>query len=171
MKKILSIALLSGFVLAFAGIASADSKTANLQVNATVIASCTVSTSAIDFGSIPAENVVHYATGSVTVNCPLNTSYHVTLGGGLHSVNPNAYREMHDGTGTYAAAYRLFKGNWVDDWGDNDYDNTYTMAPSLSGTGTGSDQVLPVWAMNFSGTDGIPAGTVLSDTVIATIYY
>jgi spore coat protein U-like protein len=169
MKRIFKMSVLMLLVLAFAGIAAADSRTANLQVNATVVASCTVSTSAVDFGSIPAEAVTHYANGTITVNCPDQTTYHVALNSGQNA--GGGYRKMKDGTASYYAAYRLFKGNWVDEWGDNDYDMTYMFASSYAGVGSGSDQALPVWAMNHDGTAGIPAGTVLSDTVIATIYY
>jgi spore coat protein U-like protein len=167
MKRILAVSILTALVLAFAGIASADSRTANLQVTATVIGYCTVSTTAVDFGAITGESTA-LATGDVTVNCPLNTVYNVTLDAGQHS--SEGFR-MISGGGS-GVSYNLYKdGSRTSEWGDNGYGNTYMAGTSLPDAGTGSDQSHPVYGAIWGGFGGPAAGTVLTDTVLVTVYY
>ncbi|HMK50497.1 MAG TPA: spore coat U domain-containing protein [Thermodesulfovibrionales bacterium] len=167
MRRSLVLLSLIVFVLAFAGISSADSRTANLQVTATVIGYCTVATTAVDFGSITGESTA-LATGDVTVNCPLNTVYNITLDAGQHS--SEGFR-MISGGGS-GVSYNLYKdGSRSAEWGDNGYSGTYAAGTSLADMGTGSDQSHPVYGAIWGGFGGPAAGTVLTDTVLVTVYY
>jgi spore coat protein U-like protein len=165
MKRSLFVLGMAVTLFVFAGMASADSKTANMEVNATIIATCTVSTSDVNFGNVTGEDITN-SPGNITVNCPLNMPYNIAMGAGQHLAG-----ERYVSDGTYSVLYRLMKDDYLGpQWGDSDYDNTYMWGTSLSDTGTGSSQDHTVYGrlMDFG---GIPAGTTMSDTVTVTVYY
>jgi len=153
------------FILVFSVMSNAATETGQLQVSATVVAACTVSTTAVNFGNVTGVNT-EYSTGDVTVNCANGLPYHIALDAGLNYASP--YRKL-AGSG-YFADYRLGKVGTADQWGDSDYANTYPGGASLADTGDGTNQAHPVraWLDPFS---GIPAETVLTDTVTVTVHY
>jgi len=165
MRKSLVLLGLIASILAFAGIASADSKTANVEVSATIIATCTVSTSDVKFGNVTGEDITN-SPGNIAVNCPLNTPYQIAIGAGQHL---SSERFVSDGT--YSVLYRLMKDDYFGpQWGDNDLENTYMWGSSVSDTGSGSSQDHTVYGrlMPFV---GIPSGTTMTDSVTVTVYY
>ena len=168
MKKVAPLLGLLSLVLVFTGIASADQRTSNLQVSANVVAYCTVSTSSVNFGNVTGEGATftNLTTGGITVNCPAELSYAVTLDAGQHF--DGNYRRVSDGT--YFVGYQL----WTDEysgffWGDTGFANTYT-GSHLSAIGSGSEQSYPVYAGLYA-SSSIPSGVTLNDTVTATVWY
>lgn len=90
----LSILCTSGFVQ----MAEAGSSSANLGVSATVAANCSISTTAVNFGSydpIAASDDTD-GNGAVTVKCVKGTSHTIALGLGSNASGSN--RRMTDGT-------------------------------------------------------------------------
>jgi spore coat protein U-like protein len=152
------------FILALAGIAGAATVTGTLPVSVNVFVTCTVTTSPVNFGSVTGEGSA-VTTGSVIVNCPLDIPYYISLDAGEHY--SGGYRRI--ASGSYSAAYELRKPDLAL-WGDSDYANTYPAGGSLPDTGTGVNQSHVVNATLFPFT-GIPAETVLTDTVTVTVSY
>jgi spore coat protein U-like protein len=135
-----------------------------LPVSANVIISCSVTTSPVNFGGVTGISTIN-ATGNVVVNCPADVPYHITLDSGLHYSGAN--RQV--ASGSHTAGYVLRKPDFTS-WGDSDYINTYPAGSSLEDTGNGADQSHTVNA-TLSPFSGIPAETILTDTVIVTVNY
>jgi len=152
------------YIHALGGIADAATVTGTLPVSVNVFVTCTVTTSPVNFGSVTGESSAVTA-GSVVVNCPIDIPYFITLDAGQHY--SGGYRRIV--SGAYSAAYELRKPDLAL-WGDSDYANTYPAGGSLPDTGTGVNQSHVVNATLFPFT-GIPAETVLIDTVTVTVYY
>jgi spore coat protein U-like protein len=166
MKKILFLSGLVVWSLVFTGISSAAMTTGSINVSATVGAACTVSTTALDFGTVYEGNTTD-ATSDVTVNCPSGTPYDIALDAGLHYDGVRRY--ISDGVNSLG--YRLLKSDWVTQWGDSDHANTYTQGASLSDVGTGSDQPHAVNGRTTAAPSGLQVGATLTDTVTVTVYY
>ncbi len=163
MKRILIASSLFTFSLLFAGISHAGSTTGQLQVSATVVSVCTVSTTAVNFGNVTGQMVID-AMGDVTVDCPANLPYQIALDAGLHSVNSARYVA----SGGYSVHYSIGSPAGGE-WGDSGYGNTSLGTP-FGDSGNGSSQPHSVNA-SLNSFFGIPAGTVLTDTVTVTVIY
>ena len=131
----------------------------NAQVN--VQSSCSVTTSAVAFGSRSSLATQVDATGTVTVACGSGTSYSVALDGGANGGTSATTRKM--ASGANRIAYGLFRdaartAGW------------YSDASSLaSGTGTGSAQTLTVYGR--VGAQPTPTPGPYSDSVVVTVSY
>jgi spore coat protein U-like protein len=166
MKKFLSVLSLVtlSLIIAGAGTASAAEETESLEITATVVAYCNVTTSPVDFGNVDGQ-VETTTTGSISVDCTFDQTYHVALDAGTHfSTNRRIL------SGGYATPYYLTKPSGGVAWGDSDYDNTFAAGASLLGTGIGSAQTLTVNG-RLPVFTGIPSGTVLTDTITVTVTY
>ncbi len=167
MKKIILVLGVLAFSLVFSAMTYAASVTGQLQVSATVVTACTVSTTAVNFGNVTGVDYVT-ATGDVTVNCSSGTPYNIALDKGLYG--NDAARRL--GPSVEEVNYFLFKPTGSVEWGDADYAGTYMGGSSLADTGNGSNQPHTVNAqLNPTPFSGIPGGTVLTDTVTVTVYY
>jgi spore coat protein U-like protein len=170
MKKILSVLSLVAFSLVSSGSGHAGSVTGSLPVSAAVAAVCTVSTSAVSFGSVTGLVVVT-TTGDVTVNCTVSLPYHIALDGGQHLLgNPMSGFTRNIISGSYGAPYVLIKPTGGLSWGDSDYSNTFPSGSSLADTGSGANQAHTVNA-TLPPFASVPGGTNLTDTVTVTVYY
>ncbi len=100
---------LSAVLLAYAGVASAGSATANLSVTATVSANCTIATAPVAFGSAydAVAGTAVNATGSVSIACTKGSAPSVTLGLGANA--SGSTRRMNDGTATNYLTYELYQ--------------------------------------------------------------
>ena len=89
MKKILLPLALALALVALAPAAFAGAATANLTLSATVINNCTISTTAVAFGSYdPLSGSVDNASGTVVIACTKGAVPTIDLGNGLnYSVN------------------------------------------------------------------------------------
>jgi spore coat protein U-like protein len=149
------------------GTAAADVQSDNLNVSATVVATCTIVAAPVNFGTYditaPGD---HTATGSVTVNCSQGAPVFVTLGQGVTpgtgSTDAVPARQMDAGTGTMLG-YNLFQdAGFTRAWGN-------TAATSVGTSGTGANQALVVYGVIPAG-QAVPSGTY-QDSVIATVNY
>jgi spore coat protein U domain-containing protein, fimbrial subunit CupE1/2/3/6 len=134
----------------------------SFTVTATVISSCIVSATNINFGSagVIAGNVD--AAGAVTVKCTNGTAFNVGLSEGLASGATVTSRKMTSGTKTIS--YSLFRNSIrTSNWGNTPGTDT------VSGTGAGSDAVLTVYGRVPAQTT--PAPGTYSDTVVVSVYY
>ncbi len=167
MKKIILVLGVLIFSLVFSATTYAGTVTGQLQVSATVVTACTVSTTAVNFGNVTGVSDYVNATADVTVNCSNGLSYHIALDAGTHY--PGGYYRNVAGSG-YQADYEILKPSENVYWGDAEYARTYLWGSVIADTGNGSDQAHTARAYlhPFS---GIPAGTVLTDTVTVTVHY
>jgi spore coat protein U-like protein len=143
--------------------AFADEAGADLDVSASIEASCVISTSEIAFGAYDA--VVANASsplngaGTVHVTCTAGSPASVALDQGE---NASGSRRMTDGS--HFLAYSLWQdsGRSQTPWGESD--------DAMSIEGTGSNQNLTVFAKVAAGQNGAPEGDY-SDVVIATVTF
>jgi spore coat protein U domain-containing protein, fimbrial subunit CupE1/2/3/6 len=111
LSKSLAVAALLGIgAVMVAPKAHAGNATSNLSVTASVTANCTISTSAVAFGSYDpvvanASNPLN-ASGSVTIACTKGSAPNVTMDLGAHASGGNRY--MSDG-GSNTLGYQLYQ--------------------------------------------------------------
>ncbi len=135
------------------------SSTGSFTVTAIVQANCTLSATALAFGTYMGSLLNQ--TSSLTINCSASTSYTIGLGAGTSTGATVTSRAM-TGPGSARLGYSLFSnsGRTVN-WG--------LTANTVAGSGNGSPQTITVYGQIPAGTPG-PPGTY-SDTITATITY
>ena len=134
----------------------------SFSVTATVVPACTISTASVAFGSVGLLTSNKDAQGSVTVTCTNQAPYNIGLGAGTGAGATVAARKMTNGANT--VTYSLYKdtGRSIV-WGNTIGTDTAT------GTGTGSNQVLPVYGRVPP--QSTPPAQTYTDTVVATVTY
>lgn len=136
-------------------------QTAQIQVMATVVSTCQVAATPIDFGSYDGTQID--TTGQVTVTCNAGVPFTMALDGGLNSNGAN--RMLTNGAGN-KIPYRLsYSGA---DWGDRGVTDTYPGNPVV-GAGLGGPQSFAVDARLFGAQDAPPG--VYLDTVTLTLAF
>ena len=149
-------------LLAFNAAATAPAK--NIQVSATIVASCTASGTSLDFGT-GTDPLRHSgaidATAALSVICTNTTPYSIGLSAGANANGANASaRAMKNGSN--ALPYQLYLDPARSKiWGEDG--NGY------SGVGTGSFQSLTIFGRLPSLAGAVPG--MYSDTVTVTITY
>lgn len=163
MKLILRIVLIASAALGWNTVISAATTTTTFGVSATVSSSCSVSASALGFGTIdPLAGTDTDATTTIDVTCSNSTTYDVGLDAGTNSTDVTA-RKMSDG-GTNTLNYSLYSDSGrTTNWGNTVGTDT------VSGTGNGSAQTLTVYGRVPSQTTATPAS--YSDTITVTVTY
>lgn len=138
-------------------------QTANptFAANAVVESNCLVSAQDIDFGAHGVLSANIDALGEVSVTCTPDTDYSVSLDGGLAAGTPTARKMSKGGEQITYALYRDSARSQP--WGDTI--NTDT----VSGTGSGSVQLYPVYARVPPQTT--PSPGVYTDTIVVTVTY
>ena len=164
-KHIIGVALASSAAAAFTAPAEATTTSANLGVGATISSNCTLSTNAVDFGTVNAINGSSVdAAGGITVTCTNGTSWTATADAGSGSGATFATRKM--AAGSNLLNYTLYTdSNRTSVWGDGSSGNS-----TLSGTGSGTAQNVSVYGRIAAGQTSAPAGSY-SDTVSVTVTY
>lgn len=120
---------------------------------------CSAAASGVAFGALGLLDAPIDSAGEIDVTCPSGTSYAVELDGGLSSAPPE-FRKLSSGSDTIA--YGLYRNAARSDpWGEG--------SESLSGSGTGSLQTLPVYGRIHAQSSASP-GTY-SDTIVVTVIY
>jgi len=164
-RALAAIAATTALVAALTPRASAATATANLTVSATVTKNCTVSTSALAFGSY--DPVVANAsanldgTGTVSVACTRGATATVGLGtGGSAS---GSTRRLNDGAGNFLN-YELYS-----DSGRSAVWNSGAGTLSLSAAPSRASRDFTVYG-RIAGNQDVPAGTY-GDTVVATVNF
>lgn len=147
----------------------AATATSNLSVTATVSANCTISTSAVAFGTYDPVSTHASAdldgTGTVTVTCTSGSGATITLDQGSNpatgSTDAAPLRQM--ASGANRLAYSLYSdASRTTVWGN-------TAATDVDHTGTGTATALTVYG-RIPGGQNKPAGSY-TDTVVATVTY
>ena len=134
---------------------------APMEVMATVASTCSVETTAIDFGVYEGPEV--NTTGTISVNCNAGVPYKVGLDAGLHFDTANRF--MADNAGNMLP-YRLeYAGA---EWGDENVTDTYP-ANSVAGTGAGAPTTYTVDALIWPDQPAPPG--VYTDTVTVTVAF
>lgn len=148
--------------------AESGSATATLTVNMSIANNCTISTTAVAFGSYDPVSTNATSpldgTGSVSVACTKNTS--ATIGLGVGSNASGSTRRMSDGATTPSyATYELYQ------------DSSRSTVWGNSGTGLLSPTAAPSKAARtFSVYGRVPAGQDIpagsyADSVVATVNF
>jgi len=153
------------------GTQAAGSATANLTVQATVDANCTISTTMVDFGSYDpivanlTTDLQAPAGGKVTLLCTNGASATVMLGQGANpdtgSTAANPSRQLKHGASDYLS-YTLYSDAYTTEWGD-------TAPTGVAHTGTGASADLAIYGVIPQGQNK-PVGTY-TDTVLATVTF
>ena len=157
--------LFASAMAAFPAAALADTANADLTVEATVQANCTVSTSELDFGTVnPLSGANVNGTGGITVTCTNGTGWTASADVGDGSGANYSARRLTSGSNTLN--YNLYTdGTYATVWGDDS-----GATDLLSGTGNGSAQNRTVYGRIGSGQTSASPGSY-SDTVSVTISY
>ncbi len=135
----------------------------SFAVQATAVNNCTVSASALHFGSGSTLNNAVRSTASLSVQCVNNNGYQIALNGGLVTANPGARRMKRSG-GSQLLAYELSATLDGPIWGDGSGGTTM-----VSGVGSGEVVALPVYGR--VPVQGAPVPGDYADTVTATVYF
>lgn len=139
----------------------------SFPVSATVGEGCTINVSGISFPTYTQTGVD--TTGSITVTCPQNIAYNVTMNSGLNYDSVSGRRRMNDGAGNLLM-YNLYRNSGLTFiWGDNGFQNTITNGTPLPGTGTGAAQTVSVFGHVHSN-QIVPNGTY-TDNVLVTVNF
>lgn len=160
-KHVLTISLLSAG-LTFGGATSSQAATtAPMEIMATVVSSCIVDVTPIDFGNYNGMQI--NTTGEVNVSCNEGIPYAIALDAGLNSDGAN--RLMSDGSGNLLPYRLTYNGS---DWGDTGVTDTYPGDP-VAGVGLGAPESFTVEAMVFPNQNASPG--VYADTVTVTVAF
>ncbi|MDI5936321.1 spore coat U domain-containing protein [Halomonas kalidii] len=147
--------------------AQAQTATANLDVSTTVVASCTIGTTALAFGDYdPISPSDLDSTGTVTVTCTQDAPVAITLGQGANpgGTSTDAAPERRLSDGTNFLTYSLFS----DSARTTVWTNEATGDVETTGTGAAEDHT--VFGRVDGGQSSAPAGTY-TDTVVATVTF
>ncbi len=167
--RINRLALFAVLLAAASGLALAGTATANLSVTADVSANCTISTTALSFGSydpiVTHKSTDLLGTGTVTTTCTNGASVTVTLDQGSNpaagSTDDVPLRQMANGSNKLA--YFLYSDSGrTTVWGN-------TSGTGKSDTGTGEASALTIYG-KVPKDQNVAAGSY-SDTVIATVTF
>jgi len=160
----------AGFMLfasaaAFSAPAFAATTSSTLNVDATVTANCTVSTSPIAFGNVnPLSGSNVDASGGITVTCTNGTGWTAAADVGSGSGATYASRRMTD-SGNLLSYNIYTNAGRTTVWGDG----TGSTA-TIGNTGTGAAQSVTVYGRVGSGQVTVPPGSY-DDTVSVTVTY
>lgn len=162
LKSALPATILGFAVLGLASLpALAATATGTINVNATIQATCLITTGPLAFGTYT--GVIAQSTSTISVTCTNTTPYHIELNPGSTTGATVTTRQM-TGPGGALLNYGLFSdAGYSVNWGQTDGTD------DLSEAGTGSAQTFTVYGQ-------VPAGQYLapgyySDNVTATINY
>ena len=145
--------------------AQAESVSATLDVIATAVPKCSVSTSVIAFG--PRTEVGSNAGGTVFVTCVNNLPYSIAIDAGQNY--DGVSRRMAGKTNNGFLKYSLYTDYVAprDAWGDTGFGGTFPAA-AVAKVGSGARQPTDVWG-EITGGNGT-AGE-FADRLIVTIHY
>lgn len=133
-------------------------------VSANNIGSCTVATTALDFGNQPNLDTARTASNLISVTCTAGVLYDVGLSNGSSGGTGPTTRLMANGATPQAITYGIYRdAGYSQPWGNVAGSNT------ISATGTGTVQ-------NYAGRGRIPIqatppSLTYTDTVVVTVTY
>lgn len=137
---------------------------AAFNVQATNVATCNVSTTALDFGTLSGLTTAQAATGQLGITCTKGVNYTVSLGNGSSGGTGPASRKMLSVATGSTINYGIYRdAAHLQAWGQTIGTDT------AAGTGTGLQQNLT--AYGYLPAQGNPAPATYSDTVVVTVSY
>jgi spore coat protein U-like protein len=137
--------------------------TTSFTTTATVISSCNVSATTLDFGSTTALTSNVDATSTVSATCTSGTAYNIGLDAGTSAGATVTTRKMSSLAGK-KINYSLFRNSGrTTNWG------VTVGTDTVSGTGNGAAQNISVFGRVPSQTT--PAPAAYADTIVATVTY
>lgn len=144
--------------------AAAQTATTQFNVQITINAECQINSAAdLDFGSAGVVDTAVEASSDITVQCTNGTTYDIGLNEGQGAGATVATRFM-TGPDSETVTYSLYtEASHTDVWGNTVGTDT------VSGTGTGSEQVYTVFGQ-VPGQDAPSPGTY-TDVVTVTVTY
>ena len=138
------------------------------QVTATIISSCTVSGTTLNFGNsidALATSTPLDATSTLSVTCTNTTPYTVSLNAGANAGGASNFGARTMKSGTRTLGYQLYLDTGRSSvWGDGT-----ASSATVAGTGTGSAQSLSIYG-RIPSLAGVVPGSY-SDTVTVTVTY
>jgi spore coat protein U domain-containing protein, fimbrial subunit CupE1/2/3/6 len=141
---------------------SAPTGTAPFTVTATVVPTCSVSATLLDFGNAGVLTSNIDSSNSLSVTCTNTTSYSVALDGGTSGASDPTQRKMKKGA--EAITYGLYQNfSRTQPWGSSKGSNT------VAGTGTGFAQTYTVYGRVPP--QNTPSPGTFTDTILVTISY
>ena len=169
--RVLVVALVAQFAMDFQATAWAGTSTANLTVQVTVTASCTINASTLNFGTVAGTvlaTTLQSGSTTVAVTCTNSSPYSIAMDNGQNV--SGAQRRMANG------------GNFINYNLYTDSAHTYPWTTATSsttctttndcflGTGNGSSQTVNIYG-TVPATSTAPTPGTYSDTVTMTITY
>ena len=145
--------------------AVAGTQSSSLGVSATVAANCTISTTALAFGSVDTISASAVdGTGGVNIVCTNGSSWTASANAGTGSGATLGTRRMTSGSNTLAYSLYTDSGRTTV-WGDGS-----TGTSTIANTGTGTTQAFTIYGRVPAGQTSVPAGSY-ADTVSVTVTY
>ena len=165
MKKYLIAPVTAGILLALAGAAQAATKTATINVSATVVDNCTIGAGAMNLGTFDGTNNLT-STSTITVRCSNGTDYTVDLSTG----SSGSYANRTLVNGSNSLVYNLYMaGDFQTIWG-NGQNSTGRVSDIGEGMGTAINHTVHGRLLASQNQGAIDAGDY-TDTITATITY
>lgn len=144
-----------------AAIGATNATQVPFTVSATNVATCRVSATDLDFGSVSALTSAVDQSGTASVTCTNLWPYRVLLDNGLTGTGPTDRRMTLAGNDVTYGLYR--DGGRTLPWGNNSGIN------SLAGTGSGTAQTIDVHGRVPA--QPLPPAGIYSDTIVMTVEY
>jgi len=160
-KRFLALSILSAALALPVTSTVNAAATAPMEIMVTVVSSCAVEVTPIDFGNYNGAQINR--TGEVNVSCNDGVPYAIGLDAGLHYDQANRF--MADGAGNMLPYRLTYAGA---DWGDIAVTDTYPGDP-VAGVGIGIPEAYTVEAMVFANQNASPG--VYTDTVTVTVAF
>jgi spore coat protein U-like protein len=152
----------SGHSVTCASIGSTNGTSTSFTVSATNVTQCSVSSTAVNFGSQGLLNANLDATGTISLTCTNGAPYAIALNGGNSGASDPTQRKLVNGANQ--ATYGLYRDSArTSPWGSTSGTN------NQAGTGTGVSQNYTVYGRVPPQTT--PAPGTYSDTVVVTLTY
>lgn len=163
MKKPIRAALVGAVIAASNAVYSQQDVSTTFRVTATVVPTCEVRASDLNFGQYSAQTATQLnGTTALTVMCTPQTSYNVSLNEGTSPGATVSQRKMVSGSNSLN--YQLYQDSTrTKIWGSTIGTDT------VAGVGTGLDQDLTVFG-SIPAQQVIPAGSY-GDTITVRVYY
>ncbi len=146
-------------------VVSARKTQAPFVVQANNVATCNLSTTPLDFGTLSGLTTAQAATGQIGITCTRGANYVISLSNGINGgLSPTSRKMVSVGSPGSVITYGIYRdAAHVQPWGQTVGSDTF------SGVGTGLQQ--NVSAYGYLPAQGNPAPASYSDTVVVTVNY
>lgn len=162
-RKLRNLAIASVAVALSGQALAASPATTNMNVSATVVATCSLTAADMSFGNY--SGLAINASAALSITCTNGAPYTIGLSAGLTNDTANNTRQMLNSSNSSSLlSYGLYQDSGsATPWGD-------ATGALVSGNGAGTTQTITVYGKVPEGQLMSKTGTY-SDTVVATINY